>query len=181
MPGIASDGSEDLPWDDKPAASKQRLPTLAELLGKETNVPDHAEELYRKTFETISHYLNAYRIGRVTEEQFATAIDALFMAVSGLVPELPGRPDFMQVISACKDEATAIYPVVKRVFFGKSTGNFKVFTWQAGDDFIRARMTSKGELLEERKVQCPDAATARDKLNEMADPYKLKQLGYLEL
>ena len=179
MPGIAMDGSEDLPWESAKDGVEELLGDLSSKI-EHFKAPKLNEELYRKTFESLAHFVDAYRIGRITEEQFSTAIDAIFMTVGGLVPDFAGRPKFIEVITECKNESTAIYPIVKRAFFGPKNNSFKVFTWQAGDPYVKlSMMTSTGMV--ERKVEYPDAATARDKLNEMADPHNLKKMGFVEL
>lgn len=191
MPGISNDGSDDLPWEGKDEGLIDR-PNLERAITakKESMARERAaeklaltlpDELYRKTFETIHYLVNSVRIGRMTEEQFSTGIDTLFMAVCGVCPDFEGRPKFLDVITACKDEATRVYPTIKRAFYSERSRSFKVFTWQAGDDYITVNLTTSTGQLDTRVVKFNNAAEARDKLAAMATPATMAKLGFKEV
>ena len=161
MPGIAPDGSEDLPWkdDDEPA--------------KPAGGYDILSELYTKAFETLKHLTLSVQQGKITEEQFSTGIDALFMAVSGLVPEYSGRPRFIDVITACSDEAKNRYPIQTRCFYNHQEGIFKTLSWQAGDPFLKVR-TVGGPNAGLKRLEADTADKARDMLVMAAAALKHK-------
>ncbi len=60
-----------------------------------SGVPDLQSEINRKAFETISWLTLAVTQKKITPAQFSTGIDALFMAVSGLVTD----KDFIVMIT----------------------------------------------------------------------------------
>lgn len=47
--------------------------------------PELKDELNRKVMDTMSWLITRVGNGYISEQQFSTAVDALFMAVSGLV------------------------------------------------------------------------------------------------
>lgn len=57
-------------------------------------VPVLQDEINRKAIDTLSWLTLAIHHGRISAEQYSTGVDALFMAVSGLVTD----PDWMQLI-----------------------------------------------------------------------------------
>lgn len=61
---------------------------------RDPNLPTLQEELDRKVHETLTWLIHGLEIGRITKTEFSTSIDALFMAVSGLVEN-----DFIQIIT----------------------------------------------------------------------------------
>ena len=170
MPGIAQDGSEDLPWET-PKVTELPKPAPEYNLG---------EELYEKTFVTLRHLVSSVQAGKITEEQFSTGIDTLFMAVSGLVPEYTGRPRFIDAITACHDEAKNCYPIIRRCFYNPIDKVFKVYTWQAGDDYIKMRVIG-ANTPGLRKVECESPAAAQAKLQAIGNPAMLKKLNFVEV
>lgn len=60
-----------------------------------SGVPDLQSEVNRKAFDTLSWLTLAVTDKRITPDQFSTGVDALFMAVSGLVSDR----DFIYMIT----------------------------------------------------------------------------------
>ena len=89
------------------------------------HMPTVQEELDRKTFETLEWLFGAVRRGNLTQDQFSTGVDTLFMAVSGLLGK-----DFIDLITAAQAECSNEAPVLKRVFVnGKK---ILVIKWTVG-------------------------------------------------
>lgn len=69
-----------------------------------TGVPVLQDEVNRKAFDTLSWLTLAVSQDKITPQQYSTGIDALFMAVSGLVTD----PDFIHMIGEaqrlCEEE-----------------------------------------------------------------------------
>lgn len=160
---------------------------------------DLGQELRRKSFEALQYLVSRVRDGILTEEQFNTGVDTLFMAVSGLVPELPQTtfpvldlttgamtkrepsPRFIDVITACQNEIEHVYPVQKTVLFSKAKGVFKSFRWQAGDSFVDCTTCMPGADPTTSRIKCLDAAAAMAKFKELQDSDVLRKFGFAVL
>lgn len=144
-----------------------------------------APELKRKSLETIQWLINRVHSGQLTEEQFNTGVDTLFMAVSGLVQEPArtplGEAKFVDIITACQSEIQNIYPVVKRVLYNHKSGMFKMFRWQAGDAFVDCTTCLSGQEPTTKRIDYKDPSAARDALDKVADSNSLKVFGYQEI
>lgn len=88
-------------------------------------VPTLREELDRKVFETLDWLINAESRGRLTKEQVSAGLDALFMAVSGLVDN-----DFMTIITAAQEQSAGPQSAVKRLFHHPSADEIVTITWR---------------------------------------------------
>lgn len=144
------------------------------------DVPDLQQEVNRKAFDTMSFLINACAHGKITEDQFSTGVDTLSMALNGLVTELPNGISFISMITACDAEIKAGYPTVKRVFFKRGTTDFKVFEWQAGDDFIKVKFMELAGL-HIKQVVYKTPKLAYDALKGMNAGGTLTKLGFEEL
>lgn len=89
------------------------------------HMPTVQEELDRKTFETLEWLFGAVRRGNLTQDQFSTGVDTLFMAVSGLLGK-----DFIDLITAAQAECSDTKPVMKRAFVRGN--NILVVEWTVG-------------------------------------------------
>lgn len=96
-------------------------------------LPSLREELNRKTFETIEWLFSGVEKGRLTEQEFSVAIDALFMAVSGLVGQ-----EFLEMFSAADAECKGIKRVQKRHFHAPADDKIVTLSWVPGE----ARITT---------------------------------------
>lgn len=64
-----------------------------------SNVPVLKEELDRKVLETLEYLVLRYKRGQITRQYFEGGIDALFMAVNGLV-----RNEFIEIVTEIQEE-----------------------------------------------------------------------------
>jgi hypothetical protein len=158
------------------------------------------QELRAKAFEALSWLINSVHQCKITEEQFNTGVDVLFMAVSGLVPEhtlteedvikaaMAGRmpdargPRFIDVITDCQKEIENVYPILKRVLFNHADGSFKVFQWQAGDSFVTCTTCVKGgSTATKSRLDFDSPVKAKTALDRVASPDALLKFGYVEV
>jgi hypothetical protein len=87
------------------------------------------DELNRKTFETLEWLFAAIENGKMTEDQFSVAIDALFMAVSGLVDS-----DFINIITNA--QKTYAKHVWKRTFVKPGHCDMVQFSLTVGEEKV---------------------------------------------
>lgn len=172
---------------------------------------DLGQELRRKSFEALQYLISRVHSGVLTEEQFNTGVDTLFMAVSGLVPEpitpnesvaailaspnfsseeaerhrkgfrAPGEPKFIDVITECQNEIQNIYPVLRVNLFSKADGMFKSFRWQAGDSHVDCTTCKAGEDPTINRLSFDDSAKAKSAFMRLTESGTLRKFGYLEL
>lgn len=162
---------------------------------------DIGEELRAKSFDTLNYLIQSVHNAKITEEQFNTGVDALFMAVSGLVkePQTPseestlkaamiGRdvkpvpPKFIDIITQCQNEIENVYPVVKRILFNHADGSFKVFQWQAGDSFVVCTTCVKGgSTATKSRLDFDTPVKAKTALDRVASADALLKFGYVEV
>jgi hypothetical protein len=135
-------------------------------------IPDLKDEITRKSMEAISYLITASHAGRITPHQFATGIDALWMAVAGLIDE-----DIIDLITAGGNEAPKSAPVEKRVFVDRF--RMVVVDRVVGDDTVYLKSYVNGELMDAKHRENTDAAKARDAMRDIAA--KLLAAGYTEI
>lgn len=132
------------------------------------------EELDRKVLETIEWLFVGLDRGQISQEQFSTGIDALFMAVSGLV-----GGDFIHLISEAQKQLEDMpKPSLRRHFFNGSNTSFQL-SWQIGDNKVVITRIVGGCLSKSSVVEKDTAQEARDSFNRSADSLLLK--GFWEL
>jgi hypothetical protein len=161
---------------------------------------DVGEELRIKSFDALSYLIQSVHNCKITEEQFNTGVDTLFMAVSGLVKEpqditaesvikaalagtLPRQqPKLIDIITDCQKEIENVYPVLKRVLFNFSDGSFKVFQWQAGDSFVTCTTCVKGaSSANKSRIDFDTPVKAKTALDRVASADALLKFGYVEV
>lgn len=155
---------------------------------------DIGEELRAKSLDTLNYLIQAVHNCKITEEQFNTGVDVLFMAVSGLVKEpqepsslaaLAGRtpvPRFIDIITSCQNEIEHVYPVLKRILFNFLDGSFKVFQWQAGDAFVTCTTCVKGASeATKSRIDFDNPVKAKSALDRVASADALMKFGYVEV
>lgn len=98
--------------------------------------PELKQELDRKVMDTIRWLFSKAHDGSITDEQFSTGIDTLFMSVSGLV-----SPDFMPLIDAASDECANIKPCMRAVMMNWPEGIIAL-EWFAGSCDVRVSRTN---------------------------------------
>lgn len=135
-------------------------------------LPTLREELDRKVWESISWLITGVTKGRLTEEQFSTGLDALFMAVAGLTNE-----EFIHLITDAQDECKAVKAGVRRHF--AMDDHTITLSWTVGEDRVVVSKKQGGFAVGGSVKDFDDAAAAKAWLAEFADKLELK--GYMEL
>jgi len=135
-------------------------------------IPTLREELERKVWETISWLITGVTQGRLTEEQFSTGLDALFMSVSGLVDE-----GFIHVVTDAQTECAGVKPEVRRHF--AMDDHTITLSWVVGEDRVVVSKKQGGFAVGGSIKECDDAAAAKAWLTDFATKLELK--GYMEL
>lgn len=110
-------------------------------------VPNLKDELNRKTFDAIEWLFDSVRLGKMSQQQFSTGVDAVFMAVNGLIGD-----EILEIVQAA-DEVAGRKPAVKRRAFVKQ-GTTVVVAWEIGAS--EWRYTAVGAIA--RKTKTLDAA-----------------------
>ncbi|MDT4853402.1 hypothetical protein FQZ97_876670 [compost metagenome] len=116
--------------------------------------PTLQQELERKSFETLDWLIASAGLGKLSEAQFSTGLDTLFMAVNGLVRS----QEFIEVMSAAQKEID-VAPAVRerRVFIGEK--GTLVLSWLVGSLEVKRQIYVEGRLYR-------DGATAYDSYAE---------------
>lgn len=135
-------------------------------------VPELKDEINRKALESIQYLITSVHAGRITPHQFSTGIDALWMAVAGLINE-----DIIDLITAAGDEAPKDQEIKKRVFI--KARETIVVDRVVGDDKLYVRSYFDADLTNTKCQPCTDAAHARDNVVRLAE--KLLTAGYTEI
>lgn len=135
-------------------------------------LPTLREELDRKAFEAIDWLATSFDQGKLTNAQYAAGLEALFMAVSGLVDE-----DIVDLISTASGIAGASLSLEKRHFV---KGNVLVsLTWAGGQEEFHVVIVEDGIAKISKQRQFNTAKEARAGFNGHAE--KLLAMGYNEL
>jgi len=135
-------------------------------------VPELKDELNRKSLETISHLITSIHNGLITPHQFSAGIDALWMAVSGLVDER-----IIDLITAGGNEAPIKTAIEKRIFIKER--QTMVIDRVVGDDKIYIKSYFDDGMKNTKCHDCKSSVGARDAIISMAA--RLLANGYTEL
>lgn len=135
-----------------------------------SDFPTLREELDRKSFETIEWLSDSLRAGKISEAQYSTGIDALFMATSGLTDE-----SIADLITAASSVAGK--QQIKR-HFAKGT-RIATMVWEPGEAQMCFIKLEAGVIERDSLVKADTPAELLKKMNEIAA--KLLQIGYYEL
>jgi hypothetical protein len=138
-------------------------------------VPILQDEINRKAFETVEFLYNGLDNGKLTAPQFSTGLDALFMAVSGLV-----NRGVIDLITAGSDyvQENKAQLIAKRALYG-ADGTVVVLTRQLGSDTFLVEIYRAGRRVKQEVKDYTLAKQATDAMNIMTD--KLLAAGYAEL
>ena len=135
------------------------------------HIPTVQEELDRKTFETLEWLFSAVQRGKLTQDQFSTGVDTLFMAVSGLLGQ-----DFIDLITAAQKECTGA-PALKRVFV---KGNeILVVEWTVGTTRVTVGKRVDGLATGGQIKDCDSTLDAKNAFEALCRVVSNK--GYQEL
>jgi hypothetical protein len=130
-----------------------------------TGLPTLREELDRKTFDTMQWLTEALTYGKITDAQFSTGVDALFMAVNGLVGEA-----FCEVVTTAAELVPVATPVRRVVAKASST---VVVTWFPDEPFFTTSAISAGGK-KVSKVEMATPANARNSMSKLVDGMTLR-------
>jgi len=137
------------------------------------NLPTIREELDRKTFETIEWLAVSHDLGKITDGQFNTGVDAVFMSVAGLV-----NYSIMEIVSAASRSIDRHDLKVRRHF--ARLGVVVTLEWAAGEGNYRWVTRASNDSILEDKVKTFDTpAMALEKMNKAAD--RLIGMAFTEL
>lgn len=92
--------------------------------------PELKDELNRKVMDTMSWLITRVGNGYISEQQFSTAVDALFMAVSGLVDR-----EFFDLVTAASKEVEGLAVQTNRRVF-RSKKEVVSVSWSVGQDVL---------------------------------------------
>lgn len=129
-------------------------------------------ELERKAMETIEWLTLVVERGAITEAQFSTGVDALFMAVSGLV-----KSDINDLITAADKVAKQARHVVKRCFVKDDI--VVAIERELGEAKVTLKKYRAGVSFGNGQGLRATDASARDAMNSACDT--LLAGGYVEL
>lgn len=116
---------------------------------------DTASELNRKTFETLEWLLSGVDRGRITEEQFSVAIDALFMTVSGLV-----EGSFIEIVTEAQEQCSKCNFQLKRMFHHPDEAEIIKLTWTPGDSHVSTLKLVLGQAASGKVTELEDSRAA---------------------
>ena len=135
-----------------------------------------ADELSRKTFDALNFLVLGVQHGRLTEDQFSTGVDALFMVTSGLVDE-----SFTKLISEAQKLCPKGKSEVRRIFFKEEAGEMKHVraSWIPGEDVIVVARLIGGTAYKGSKSEYDTAKQAQEALGMLGS--KLEAKGWVEL
>jgi hypothetical protein len=132
--------------------------------------------LNRKAFETIEWLFTSLNKGRLTQDQFSTGVDALFMAVSGLVDQ-----DFISMITEAQTACAVDKPIVKKIFYNAEGSKYDHMrlTWVVGEDRV-TWVNLIGANVASGRVVLFDSSKEVAKFIE-AVAVKMEEKGWVEL
>ena len=137
-------------------------------------LPTLQEELDRKVFETIEYILAGSTKGRMTKAQASASLDALFMAVNGLVDQ-----DFINIITEAQTVVGGDKSVVKKHFYNPADAEILTLSWIPGDSKITTCRRADGIAIGGAVKDYDSVADAADIFNGCSVNFEKK--GWIEL
>ncbi|TSP14018.1 hypothetical protein [Cupriavidus campinensis] len=128
--------------------------------------PTLQEEIERKSFEALDWLITSAALGKLSDAQFSTGLDTLFMAVNGLVR---GQA-FLDLMSAAQSEADAGSVNERRVFMRKD-GQVVVLAWEVGSMRVTVSMYREAALVAQRHFDFDSYAEAKSGLQARAQAF----------
>lgn len=122
-----------------------------------SEIPTLREELDRKVMSTLSWLILGNQKGLLTNAETSAGLNALFMAVSGLVGE-----DFVHVITDAQSQCQNVKKPMKRHFHSPSGNEIVTIVWAPGDAEIAMMRRVGGKLT---GTQAKDLDTAEGARN----------------
>ena len=134
-------------------------------------LPSLQDELNRKAFQTMEWLTNAFDKAKISDAQFGTGIDALFMATSGLVDG-----EILTLVTQASTLASPVPEPVRRHFI--LGGTIISLTWRV-DDAMVAIVKRQNGLRNEQVLETATPAQARDRVQTLAQ--RLLARGFEEV
>lgn len=136
-------------------------------------VPTIRDELNRKTFETIEWLAVSHDLGKITEGQFNTGVDAVFMSVAGLVSD-----SVMEVVTAASASITDRQDLqVRRHFIRRN--RIVTLEWAADQCDVRMVVRVDGAKAKDKNYDHDTPANARAGMGALAA--RLLDMGFTKL
>lgn len=127
------------------------------------NPPSTAEELERKTIETIEWLVNRRNNGFASDEQLTIAAEALWKATSGLFPPASGMADIMtELMNLTTPESRQL-----RRSLCDESGNIITFAWKVGYSQFTVMKRQMGTLVGGTSRDFTNAAQAKTAMDSM--------------
>lgn len=123
-----------------------------------TAYPSTAEELHRKSMDTLMWLVKSMNEGQLTDNEYSLGIDTLFMAVSGLVNE-----EFIDLITEAEKLCAKHKQIVKRLFTHPDKNEIFRVTWRVGSTEVITVRLMNG-VAEQAKIKSFDSAEEAAKL-----------------
>ena len=137
-------------------------------------LPTLRDELDRKVFETIEYLVGAVHKGRMTQAQVSASLDALFMAVSGLVDN-----DFINIITEAQNVAGGDKSVVKRHFVLPDRSLIQTVAWIPGTEKFTTCQRENGYAVAGAVKEFDSVEKAARAFARLGDGFEAK--GWIEL
>jgi hypothetical protein len=136
------------------------------------SVPTLSEELNRKTFETVDWLCHAHDAGSISDAQFSTGMDAVWMVASGLVDN-----SFVDIVTETSRITRGITHRLRRHFIN---GSIVVsVSWTAGEYRWEYRQRVHGADKDSGVKEAVNPRAAREQMEKFCQ--KLRAAGYEEL
>lgn len=132
------------------------------------------EELDRKTFETLDWLVSGVNAGKVTEAEFSVAIDAIFMALSGLVDS-----PFIEIVTEAQKQCHAGYRRVERFFHHEDKAEIIKLSRLPGEPATSLFKLVMGQSTAGKRFEFDTSKEALEWVNKTANG--LTEKGWIEL
>jgi hypothetical protein len=134
--------------------------------------PPLKDELARKTYEALAFLCTGLEHGKLTEDQFSTGMDVVFLVTAGLVPS--------DVIDAVTESQTALagHKTVEKRSFVKGD-SIMTFEREAGSTAVKVNNWLAGIHYDFTTRDFPSSKEAAKFLSEVAGKMKLR--GFSEI
>lgn len=142
---------------------------MTDLMG----LPSLKEELDRKVFDTIEWLFTGLNNGMLSEEQFSTGIDTLFMAAAGLVDE-----GFVQLITEAQSMSASKHSK-RRLFHAPSEDEIVVVSWSPGQDKVIISKHVCGCAISGKTVDFVSPKDAAEYMRTVGS--QMEDMGWIEL
>ena len=124
-------------------------------------LPSLKEELERKTFATLEWLVLEAKRGAITNKQFQTGLEAVFMVASGLVGK-----DFLAITTELSSQCDKSAEILRRHFV--KSENTRTASWRVGSAEITFVFRTLGEVTSGKSKVYESPELARDAFKAMS-------------